>query len=192
MSFGSLFSINSLIHALGTSLQESYNKSRLSWWHSYIERSEWQRYCSLNFQVQLCAFSIWLQWEWMGDTKCNNVIHAEKNLHNWLFSLNWVRPQTVNLNPNYANSQPNVIISKVIGLCVTEMKLDTVIPTSPWSHICALSMSIFLRSFVCLLVCFSVFKFELLEDYEVPVGEWCGEWATRNRAVWWTKRQEKA
>jgi len=34
----------------------------------------------------------------MGHTKCNNVIHIENNLHSWVSSLNWVKPQTVNLN----------------------------------------------------------------------------------------------
>lgn len=128
----------------------------------------------------------------MRDTKCNNVIHTEKTLHTWVFSLNWVRPQTVNLNLTHAKSQATVVINKVLGLCVTEMKLDTVKPTRPWSHICALSMSIVLRLFICLLVCFFVSKFDRLEDYELPSEAWCGEWAARNRAAQWTQRLQKA
>lgn len=47
-------------------------------------------------------------------------------------------------------SQPNVVINVALSLCVTEMKLDTVVETSLWSHIRAFSTSIVLSLFDCL------------------------------------------
>lgn len=85
--------------------------------------------------------------------KIPNVVLTEKNLHKGVLTLNWVRPQTESMNLTYAKSQLNVAMNKVMGLCITGMKLDTGIPTSPWKQICALSMSN-VRLFACLLLWF--------------------------------------